>query len=157
MQGTCQYPQLTIGGLLDGYQHGKDLWSVYGEKLDFLPMQPDDSTWFRSSESPLTQQSAGGVLRGIWPNYDYPVPLHQQPTTIDTVNAGFSCNFRNTILSDIESTPAWKEHLAATAPLLAQLSSYTQDQSAWTSSFDQYDYPLYTDSGEDFYTDNDIA
>ncbi|KXL48254.1 hypothetical protein M433DRAFT_75919 [Acidomyces richmondensis BFW] len=135
--GSCQYPQLTIGGLLDGYQHGKDLWGVYGEKLGFLPRWgPDSSTYFRSSESPLTQGSAGGVLRGIWPSYTLPVPLHQQATAIDTVNEGFSCNLRNTILSDLESTPEWNAHIEATAPLRAALSGYTQNENAWTSTFD---------------------
>jgi hypothetical protein len=53
---------------LDGYQHGKDIWAVYGAKLGLIPEFPDQKkVWFRSTESPLTQQSAGGVLRGIWP------------------------------------------------------------------------------------------
>jgi 2-phosphoxylose phosphatase len=135
--GTCQYPQLTIGGLLDGYQHGKDLWGVYGQKLGLLPKDgPDGSTWFRSSSSPLTQGSAGGVLRGIWPNYNEAVPLHQQASSIDTVNAGFSCSLRSTVLSAVESSAAWDAHLTATAPLLASLSGYTEGESAWTSTFD---------------------
>lgn len=136
VQGSCQYPQLTIGGLLDGYQHGEDLWGVYGEKLGFLPKTPDSSTYFRSSESSLTENTAGGVLRGMWPSYNQPVALHQQPTAIDTVNEGFSCNFRNILLSYIESTPHWDAHLAAAGPLLDALEPYTQNNSAWTSTFD---------------------
>ncbi|KAF2774185.1 phosphoglycerate mutase-like protein [Teratosphaeria nubilosa] len=135
--GTCQYPQLTIGGLMDGYQHGKDLWGVYSRKLGLFPKaRPDRSTWFRSSESPLTQGSAGGVLRGIWPHYNKLVPLHQQASAIDTVNQGFSCDLRSTILSAIKSTALWNASLTATASLLASLSGYTQNESAWTSTFD---------------------
>ncbi len=134
--GTCQYPQLTIGGLLDAYQHGKDLWSVYGEKLGFLPASPDGSTWFRFTESPLTQQSAGGVLRGIWPSYSKPLPLHQQATAVDTVNEGFACDLRDTILAEILNTSPFQAQLQAAAPLLAQLSPYTENSSDWTETFD---------------------
>lgn len=134
--GSCQYPQLTIGGLLDGYQHGKDLWGVYGETLNFLPSTPDSSTWFRSSSSALTQGSAGGVLRGIWPDYPYALPLHQQAADIDTVDEGFSCDLRSTVESEIESTPLWTSHLTVTAPLQSALSGYTLNDSAWTSTFD---------------------
>jgi len=136
VEGSCQYPQLTIGGLLDGYEHGADLWGVYGQKLDFLPRTPDNTTFFRTSDSALTQQSAGGVLRGIWPYYNQPVPLHEQAGAIDTVNEGWSCSLRGQVLSAIESTPEWESHLNATAPLLAQLSNYTQNESAWTATFD---------------------
>lgn len=136
VDGTCQYPQLTIGGLLDAYQHGKDLWSAYGEKLGFLPDSPDDSTWFRSTESPLTQQTAGGVLRGIWPHYTKPVRLHQQAEYIDTVDQSFTCDYRDTVLSAITSSSAWKAQLKAAAPLLANLSWATQNSSDWTETFD---------------------
>lgn len=136
VRGSCQYPQLTIGGLLDGYQHGKDLWSVYGEKLKLFPSSPDDTTWFRSSESVLTQESAGAVLRGIWPHYNQPVPLHQQATAVDTVNEGFTCDFRDTLLADIINTTDWQAQLKAAAPLLSQLSGYTQNNSDWTQTFD---------------------
>ena len=136
VRGTCQYPQLTVGGLLDAYQHGKDLWSVYGEKLGFFPSSPDDTTWFRSTESPLTQETAGGVLRGIWPQYNEPVPLHQQAEYVDTVDQSFTCDYRDTVLSDITSSSAWKSQLKATAPLLSQLSWATQNSSDWTETFD---------------------
>lgn len=109
---------------------------MYGDKLGFFPASPDDTTWFRSSESPLTQGTAGGVLRGIWPAYTDPLPLHQQATAVDTVNEGFSCNLRNTILSEILSSSTWQAQLQATAPLLAQLAPFTENNSAWTETFD---------------------
>lgn len=136
VKGSCQYPQLTIGGLEDGYQHGKDLWGVYGATLGLIPSTPDDSVWFRSSESALTQQSASGVLRGIWPEYKGALPLHQQATAVDTVNEGFSCDYRNTLLSKLEETDAWKAHIAATKPLQDSLLWATLNQSAWTETFD---------------------
>lgn len=136
VSGTCQYPQITIGGLLDGYVHGADLAAVYKTKLGLIPATPNDQVYFRSTESPLTQDSAGGVLRGVWPNYTGALPLHQQASAVDTVNSGYSCALRSALLSNLESTSLWKQHLNATAPLLAALSPYTQNSSAWTATFD---------------------
>lgn len=139
VNGSCQFPQLTLGGLLDGIQHGRDLWAVYGEKLGLIPPQPDDRVWFRSSSSPLTQQSAGGVLRGIWPDYQGSLPLHQQTSAVDTVNEGYSCSAQGAILSAIESTAEWKEHLDVTADLRSALGSMLgATSSAWQSTFDHF-------------------
>ena len=34
---TCQFPQLTLGGVLDGYLYGKDLWAVYLRRENEAP------------------------------------------------------------------------------------------------------------------------
>ena len=140
VNGTCQYPQLTIGGLLDGYEHGEDIWAVYGAKLGLIPFIPDSKkVWFRSTESPLTQQSAGGVLRGVWPTWPGPLPLHQQTSSVDTVNEGFSCSNRGTVLSAIESTAEWNEHLTVTAGLRSELGSLLgATDSSWQDTFDHF-------------------
>ena len=65
VKSTCQLPQITIGGILDGYQHGKDLWSVYGDKLSFLPVSPNEKTWFRSSEKGMRESSTCAELDRI--------------------------------------------------------------------------------------------
>jgi hypothetical protein len=125
--------------LLDGFQHGRDLWAVYGEKLGLLPLIPDDRVWFRSSSSPLTQQSAGGVLRGVWPFYPGSLPLHQQASAVDTVNEGYSCGAVERILSAIESTAEWNDHLRVTADLRNTLGSMLGATSgAWQSTFDHF-------------------
>ena len=140
MNGTCQYPQLTIGGLLDGYQHGQDLWGVYGAKLGLIPREPNGRVYFRSSESALTQDSAGGVLRGLWPDYMGALPLHQQASAVDTVNGGFSCPAQGTLLSAIKSTAEWQQHLNVTASLRANLGSQLgANNSAWQSTFDHFE------------------
>lgn len=38
---TLQFPQITQEGLVDSHQHGKDLASVYGGILGFLPLAYD--------------------------------------------------------------------------------------------------------------------
>ncbi|OJJ45175.1 hypothetical protein ASPZODRAFT_168230 [Penicilliopsis zonata CBS 506.65] len=141
VNGTCQYPQLTIGGLLDGYQHGRDLWAVYGDRLGFLPRTPEDGrrVWFRSSSSALTQDSAGGVLRGLWPHYSGAVPLHQQAASVDTVNEGYSCAAEDTVLDAIEASDEWEAHLAATASLRDDLATmFDANTSAWMSTYDHF-------------------
>ncbi|KAF7942971.1 hypothetical protein EAE96_010920 [Botrytis aclada] len=142
ISGTCQYPQLTIGGLLDGYQHGRDLSGVYGTtgKLSLFPTTPSlEQTYFRSSESPLTQQSAGGVLRGIWPKYQGSISLHQQASSLDTVNAGYSCSAIASTLAKIKSTPQWQAHLTATSAIRTTLGNmFNADSSAWQGTMDHF-------------------
>ncbi|KAF7910046.1 uncharacterized protein EAF01_003764 [Botrytis porri] len=142
ISGTCQYPQLTIGGLSDGYQHGRDLSGVYGAtgKLSLFPTTPSlEKTYFRSSESPLTQQSAGGVLRGIWPKYQGSISLHQQASSLDTVNAGYSCPAIASTLAKIKSTAEWQAHLTATSALRTTLGNmFNADSSAWQGTMDHF-------------------
>ncbi|KAL4804588.1 histidine phosphatase superfamily [Aspergillus unguis] len=140
VNGTCQYPQLTIGGFLDGYQHGRDLYAIYGEKLGLIPETLDSKkVWLRSSTSALTQGSAGGVLRGLWPEYKGPLPLHQQAESIDTINRGFPCAARDTFLSKIQSSAEWNEHITVTSSLRNTLvQMFDGDESAWTDTWDHF-------------------
>lgn len=139
VNGTCQYPQITIGGVQDGYQHGKDLWGVYGKKLGLIPEKPNHRVWFRSSESALTQASAGAVLRGLWPHYKGALPLHQMVSSVDTVNKGYSCPAVSSTLSNLQSTTQWKEHLAVTEELRSKLGAMLgATESSWQSTFDHF-------------------
>ncbi|KAJ5915034.1 hypothetical protein N7504_003917 [Penicillium tannophilum] len=139
VNGTCQYPQITIGGVQDGFQHGKDLWAVYGKKLGLIPDAPNSRVWFRSSESALTQGSAGAVLRGVWPKYDGALPLHQMVSSVDTVNEGYSCGAIDTTLAELEATSEWKAHLTVTADLRSKLGSMLgATSSSWQDTFDHF-------------------
>lgn len=139
VNGSCQYPQITIGGVQDGFQHGKDLWAVYGEKLGLIPNNPNDRTWFRSSESALTQGSAGAVLRGVWPSYQGALPLHQMVSSVDTVNEGYSCSAIGNTLSALKSTTEWNDHLTVTEELRSTLGSMLgATSSSWQSTFDHF-------------------
>ncbi|KAJ5158716.1 Histidine phosphatase superfamily clade-2 [Penicillium coprophilum] len=132
-------PQITIGGVEDGYQHGKDLWSVYGKKLGLIPKKPNNRVWFRSSESALTQASAGTVLRGMWPHHKEALPLHQMVSSVNTVNAGYSCPAVGSILSSIKSSTQWKEHLAVTEELRSKLGVMLgATDNSWQNTFDHF-------------------
>ena len=68
--GTCQFPQITKGGLKDSWQHGRDLYGVYGDLLGFLP-KPSEGSWadkvkYRVTNNLITSQVAGMVLNGMW-------------------------------------------------------------------------------------------
>ncbi|KAJ5950981.1 Histidine phosphatase superfamily clade-2 [Penicillium vulpinum] len=139
VSGTCQYPQMTIGGIQDGYQHGKDLWSVYGKKLGLIPKKPSKRVWFRSSDSALTQASAGVVLRGMWPKYKGALPLHQMVSSVNTVNSGYSCPAVGATLSSIKTTEHWNEHLAVTEELRSKLGAmFGATDNAWQGTFDHF-------------------
>ncbi|EFX01735.1 histidine acid phosphatase [Grosmannia clavigera kw1407] len=140
VNGTCQFPQITLGGIQDGYQHGQDLWAVYGEKLGLIPASPRAGRiWLRATDSPLTQGSAGAVLRGMWPGYKGAPPLHLMEGGVDTVNAGYSCNAISSIQSQYKSTSAWATHLELTTELRASLGSMLGATAAsWQNTFDHF-------------------
>jgi acid phosphatase len=62
--GTCQFPQITAGGLDDSWQHGKDLYGVYHDLLRFLP--DDSEVTFRVTQNVITSEVAGMVINGMF-------------------------------------------------------------------------------------------
>lgn len=57
--GTCQFPQITKGGLDDSRQHGKDLYGVYHTLLNFIPAAFDASkVTYRVTNNVITSQVA---------------------------------------------------------------------------------------------------
>jgi 2-phosphoxylose phosphatase len=62
--GTCQFPQITAGGLDDSWQHGKDLCGVYHDLLGFLP--DDSDVTFRVTQNVITSEVAGMVINGMF-------------------------------------------------------------------------------------------
>ena len=135
---TCQFPQITLGGFLDGVQHGKELRELYGDKYHVIPDQPDPHrVWMRSSTAALTQDSASGVLRGIWPDVQGPLPLFQQADQVDTHEP--SCDRADSLLSAAKKTDAWKKHLSVTKHLRKELEAILQTNvSDWQSDWDHY-------------------
>lgn len=111
-----------------------------GAKMNLLPSSPASNVvWFRSSGSSLTQGSAGVVLRGIWPEHDGPLPLHQQEHGIDAVDQGFQCPARSRIRETIESTDDWEEHLRVTQALRDRLATlFNANKTDWMSTFDHF-------------------
>ena len=136
--GSCQFPQLTMGCYLDGVQHGTELRKLYGEKYCVIPKDPNTKgVYLRSSTAPLTQDSAGGVLRGLWPNYHGSLPLHQQISQIDTHEP--SCDRKDALLKASKETTLWKKHLNITQGLRKELERMLLTNSSdWQSDWDHY-------------------
>lgn len=137
---SCQFPQLTLGGYLDGVQHGQDLRKLYMDKYHVIPGVPDEKhMWMRSSTAALTQDSAGGVLRGLWTNFrgDMPVPLYVQADSIDTHEP--SCKRADWLKSEAQKSDAWKKHMDETSSLRKELESLLKtNTSDWQDDWDHY-------------------
>lgn len=64
--GNCQFPQITAEGLDDSLQHGKDLYGVYHNLLQYLPNSPSKNMSFRVTQNTITSQVAGMVVNGMF-------------------------------------------------------------------------------------------
>ncbi|KAK7551783.1 histidine acid phosphatase-like protein [Phyllosticta citricarpa] len=150
--GSCQFPQITRGGLDDAYQHGLDLWAVYGELLQFLdPKTAREQTAFRVTNNVITSQVSSMLIPAFFANASSPqqanVPLHIQPSTIDSLEPAYTCSAATALSalygvgSPSSTSSNWTAHLTATAPLFAALdtiSGVNKSSSSWHQSWDHY-------------------
>lgn len=84
--GSCQFPQITAGGLEDSWQHGKDLFGVYHDLLGFLPDNSKEKVTFRVTQNVITSEVAGMVVNGMFgTEADFPlliqVGIRAEPVT----------------------------------------------------------------------------
>ncbi|KAF2816874.1 phosphoglycerate mutase-like protein [Mytilinidion resinicola] len=148
---TCQFPQITHGGLEDSYQHGRDLYSVYHDKHSFLPDLNDQHVQFRVTNNRITSQVAGMVIAGMYGSdsmkdlSDSPiVPLHVQPYQIDSLEPAYSCPAAVGLYSAYavgSNNTAWLSHLSAAKPFFTTLDAASKieaNNTDWHVSFDHY-------------------
>lgn len=144
--GSCQFPQITRGGLDDSHQHGVDLKSVYHDLLHFLPADYDPkAVTYRVTNNVITSQVASMLIAGMYPSRaNQNVPLLIQAASIDSLEPAYSCPASKSLFSSFgsgSSSPAWLAHLNAAAPLFARLdalSGVSPSNSGWHASFDHY-------------------
>jgi 2-phosphoxylose phosphatase len=148
--GTCQFPQITAQGLEDSRQHGKDLYAVYHDQLNFLPSEFDTSTvQFRVTNNVITSQVAGQVILGMFPaTENISVSVRIQPDSIDSLEPSYSCPSSDTTreLYGVGSNFSnWTDHLTAPQTVslferLEAISNVNASDSAedWYSWFDHY-------------------
>jgi hypothetical protein len=144
--GSCQFPQITRGGLDDSHQHGADLKSVYHDLLHFLPADYDSkAVTYRVTNNVITSQVASMLVAGMYPSRaDQNVPLLIQAASIDSLEPAYSCPSSKSLFSAFgsgSSSPAWQAHLTAAEPLFARLDSLSgiaPSNAAWHTSFDHY-------------------
>ncbi|KAM0715505.1 hypothetical protein Q7P37_009003 [Cladosporium fusiforme] len=144
--GTCQFPQITRGGLDDSHQHGADLKSVYHGLLDFIPADYDSrAVSYRVTSNVITSQVASMLIAGMYPSRaNKDTPLLIQPNTIDSLQPSYSCPASTSLFSSYgsgSSSPAWLEHINAASSLFSRLdalSGIAPSNAEWHASFDHY-------------------
>ncbi len=121
--GTCQFPQITRQGLDDSFQHGKDLYDVYGALLGFLPERADSRVSYRVTNNVITSQVAGMVVEAMYqPAEDF--PLRVQSASIDSLEPTYPCKTATTLFSSYgvgSNNSNWTAHLNASASLYSLL------------------------------------
>lgn len=144
--GTCQFPQITRGGLDDSHQHGVDLFSVYSTLLDFLPStySPAEVS-YRVTHNTITSQVVSMVIPGMYPGQAHQnTPLLIQPPSIDSLEPDYYCPAATRLYSSFgpgSSDPTWQSHLDRAAPLFSALDSISgisPEDPAWHNSLDHY-------------------
>jgi hypothetical protein len=141
--GSCQFPQITKQGLNDSWQHGKDIYGVYHDLLNFLPDNLNNKVSYRVTNNQITSQVAGMLINGMYaPEND--VSLGIQPTGIDSLEPQYSCPAASTLYSSYgvgSTAPNWTAHLLAAKPLFSSLdaiSGISPDSTDWHKSLDHY-------------------
>lgn len=148
-KGTCQFPQITAGGLDDSWQHGADLYATYGDLLGFLPARSEEGeAWrdvvrYRVTNNVITSEVAGLVVNGMW-GTTAAVPLLIQPSGVDGLEPSYTCASAARAFDAVKNSSvnaAWAAHLAAAAALYAELddiSGVPADDAGFHASFDHY-------------------
>ncbi|KAM0689611.1 hypothetical protein Q7P36_010482 [Cladosporium allicinum] len=144
--GTCQFPQITRGGLDDSHQHGIDLKSVYSDLLSFLPADYDPkATTYRVTNNVITSQVASMLIAGMYPSRaNKETLLLIQADSVDSLEPGYSCPASTSLFSSYaagSSNPAWLAHINAASTLynrLDTLSGIDPTDQGWHKSLDHY-------------------
>ena len=145
-KGTCQFPQITRGGLDDSHQHGVDLKSVYSDLLSFVPADYDPSaTTYRVTNNEITSQVASMLIAGMYPSRaNQETPLLIQPDSVDSLEPGYSCPSSSSLFSRYaagSSDADWLAHIHAARNLykrLDTLSGVDPKDAGWHKSLDHY-------------------
>ncbi|KAK8129427.1 phosphoglycerate mutase-like protein [Apiospora kogelbergensis] len=150
--GSCQFPQITTGGLDDSRTHGEDLYGVYHSLLDFLPSREAEGgdAWrrhvvYRVTNNQITSQVAGQLIAGMWgaDAAARPVPLLIQAAGVDSLEPQYGCPAGAAAFNRLKSSAdaRWQQHLDAARALYAALdavSGVPPADAGFHASFDHY-------------------
>ncbi|KAG7877276.1 hypothetical protein KL938_004032 [Ogataea parapolymorpha] len=139
--GTCQFPEISSAGLEDSYQHGLDLYGVYGELLQFLPARYDPKqVRFRVTNNVITSHVVSAMVKAMYP-HEKGIEVKVEADGFDALEPTYSCEIADAIASEITSSSEWQKHLAKAADLydeLDDISGVDPNSKDWHQSFDHY-------------------
>ncbi|OAQ97826.1 hypothetical protein LLEC1_00008 [Akanthomyces lecanii] len=144
--GTCKFPQITAGGLVDSWQHGADLYDVYHDLLGFLPPKGGSglpsSVKYRVTNNLITSQVVGMVINAMW-GIAEPVPVLVQAQGIDSLEPQYQCKASGELYDAIKSNSnqRWRQHMDLAADLyrtLDDISGVPHSDAGFHESFDHY-------------------
>lgn len=141
LNSTCQFPQITEGGLLDAIAHGTDLARVYRDKLGFLPVAPDNSTQFFATTNVISSHTLLAVMLGEFPWLNGSHVVNVQEKLLDYLEPAFLCPGGDTVKKNITTLLLWARHLQKSQGLYERLDHVTGVDpldAGWHSSFDHY-------------------
>lgn len=111
--------------------------------LHFLPPHINSKVNYRVSNNVITSQVAGMLTEAMYAPQDA-IPLHVQPTDIDSLAPSYSCPAASSLYSSygVGSTASnWTLHLSAAQPLFSALdavSGVPSSSAEWHNWFDHY-------------------
>lgn len=141
--GTCQFPQITRGGLDDSWQHGKDLFEVYKDPLRSIFVHSSGQVAYRVTNNVITSQVAGMVAAAM-SDSTTELSLAVQPASIDSLEPTYTCDAGAALYASygVGSTDSnWTEHLTASQPLfdfLDNISGVAPNDPGFHQSWDHY-------------------
>lgn len=141
--GSCQFPQISDGGLNDSYYHGVDLYGNYYENLAFLPEKYNSSlVQFYVTSNVITSQVAGALIAGMFPlESNENIEVNIQRAASDSLEPQYSCAAATTAKASILTEKGWLDHLNQSQYLFNQLdkiSGVDTSSSGWHLSWDHY-------------------
>lgn len=142
--GTCQFPQITDGGLNDSFYHGIDLYRNYFSNLKFLPEKYNSSlVQFYVTSNVITSQVAGALVAGMYPRQENEekVIVNVQRAASDSLEPKYPCAGADSTKTDIYRENEWISHLNQSQDLFDELdaiSGIDRSEEEWHVSWDHY-------------------
>lgn len=141
--GSCQFPQISDGGLNDSYYHGVDLYANYHDNLAFLPEKYNSSLiQFYVTSNVITSQVAGALIAGMFPlESNENIDLNIQRAASDSLEPKYTCAGADDTKAAILLEKGWRDHLDQSQYLFEELdaiSGVPNTSESWHSSLDHY-------------------
>ena len=127
----------------DSWQHGKDLFEVYKDRLGSVFVNPSDQVAYRVTNNVITSQVAGMVVAAMYESAKE-LPLVVQPASIDSLEPKYTCDAGAALYTSYgvgSTNPNWTEHLIASQPLfdvLDDISRVSPNDPGFHQSWDHY-------------------